>query len=96
MAVTASNAASIRSLSRERIQETPSDFYLECIKTKTNKIIRQKIENRFNPLTVRAINLLLKHDQNIGEFGWRKSSGSVFVFCKTLRVANGVYIWSTK
>ena len=78
MAVTASNAASIRSLSRERIQETPGDFYLECIKTKTNKIIHQKINKKFNPLAVKIINLLLKHDQNIGEFGWRRSSDSVF------------------
>lgn len=78
MAVTASNAASIRSLSRERIQETPGDFYLECIKTKTNKIIRPKIDKRFNPLAVKVINLLLKHDQSIGELGWRRSSDSVF------------------
>jgi len=78
MTVTASNAASIRSLSRERIQETPSDFYLECIKTKTNKIIRPKIDKRFNPLAVKVINLLLKHDKNIGELGWRRSSDSVF------------------
>ena len=78
MTVTASNAASIRSLSRERIQETPSDFYLECIKTKTNKIIRPKINKRFNPLAAKVINLLLKHDKNIGELGWRRSSDSVF------------------
>lgn len=78
MTVTGSNAASIRSLSRERIQETPSEFYLECIKTKTNKIISPKINKRFNPLAVKVINLLLKHDQKIGECGWRRSSDSVF------------------
>lgn len=78
MATTASNSASIRSLSRERIQETPSDFYLECLKTKTNKIIRPKIEKRFNPLAVKVINLLLQHDKNIDDFGWKRNSDSVF------------------
>lgn len=87
MAETASNAASIRSLSRERIQETPSAFHLECIKTKTNKIIHPKIDKRFHPLAVKAINLLLKHDQNIGEFGWRRSSDSVF--CVLQNLENG-------
>lgn len=78
MATTASNSASIRSLSRERIQETPGAFYLECLKTKTNKIIRPKIEKRFNPLAVKVINLLLQHDKHIDEFGWKRNSDSVF------------------
>lgn len=78
MVATASNSASIRSLSRERIQETSDAFYLECLKTKTNKIIRPKIDKRFNPLAVKAINLLLQHDGNIGQFGWKRNSDSVF------------------
>ena len=78
MAATASNSASIRSLTRERIQETQDTIYLECLKTKTNKIIRPKIEKRFNPLAVKAIKLLLQHDQNIGEFGWKRNSDSIF------------------
>ncbi|MDP3210963.1 hypothetical protein [Methylotenera sp.] len=78
MVATASNSASIRSLSRERIQETSDAFYLECLKTKTNKIIRPKIDKRFNPLAVKVINLLLQHDRNIGQFGWKRNSDSVF------------------
>jgi len=78
MATTASNSASIRSLSRERIQETPGAFYLECLKTKTNKLIRPKIDKRSNSLAVKVINLLLQHDKNIDYFGWKRNSDSVF------------------
>lgn len=94
MAETASNAASIRSLSRERIQETASAFHLECIKTKTNKIIHPKINKRFHPLAVKAINLLLKHDQNISEFGWRRSSDSVFCVLQNLDNGYGFGLFS--
>lgn len=87
MTVTASNAASIRSLTRERILESPNAFDLECIKTKSNKIIRPKIDKRYNPLASKAINLLLKHDKNIDNFGWKRSSDSIF--CVLQDLGNG-------
>ncbi|MCM8921439.1 MAG: hypothetical protein LC540_15475 [Candidatus Thiodiazotropha sp.] len=87
MIATASNASPIRTLSRERIQETPKWFFLTSLKGKTDKINHPKIDKRSNPVAVKAINLLLEHDRNIDKYGWERESSSMFC---VFNGANGV------
>jgi len=72
------NASVIRELSRERIVPTGNGYTLAGMKNKTGKTTKKEINKIDHPLAVRAIGLLLWHDDNVSKY-WNRTSDAVFV-----------------